>query len=245
MEKSHYHLCDHVYVAQYKNELILLDTKLDKYVICHEKISDLVLGLIVHGKTLSSFCHNENLEVINEIKKLIDNGILETKNIPYSFYTDCKPTSTGVSNVDWKLPLRSQRTSLNLSVLKAYKALIQINFYIKFKGFYSSLQLIKKHRDYRSNYVIPKHKELMGLANILNNACLLYPTRTKCLEWSMTFVLLALKRNWKCNIEIGVQNYPFLSHAWVECDGKIVMDSEGLRDGLAIVLSEPFRKLKK
>ncbi len=59
----------------------------------------------------------------------------------------------------------------------------------------------------------------------------------------MTFVLLALRRRWKCNLEIGIQNYPF-ADAWVECDGKVVMDSQDLRTGLAIILNEPFRRLK-
>lgn len=112
------------------------------------------------------------------------------------------------------------------------------------RGFYSTIQLIKRCRESQSNYIIPPMEDLRKLANIVNKACLIHPTRTKCLEWAMTFVLLALKRKWKCNLEIGVQNYPFFAHAWVECDGKVVMDSQDLREGLAIILNEPFRKLK-
>ena len=122
--------------------------------------------------------------------------------------------------------------------------LLRVNFYIKIRGFYPTIQLIKRDCKNPSNYIIPHDKELKDLANILNKACLFYPTRTKCLEWAITFVLLALKRKWKCNLEIGVQNYPFLAHAWVECGGKVIMDSQDLREELAIILNEPFRQLK-
>ena len=122
--------------------------------------------------------------------------------------------------------------------------LLQVNFYIKMRGFYSTIQLIKKSYNLDLTYVVPSEEELRDLATIVNKACFIYPTRIKCLEWGITFVLLALKRKWKCNLEIGVQNYPFFAHAWVECDGKIVTDSQDLREGLAIILNEPFRRLK-
>jgi len=145
--------------------------------------------------------------------------------------------------VDWNLPLDDNHIPLNLDILKAFLMLLKINLYIKIQGFYSVIQLIKKTQKSKVNYIIPPKEELNHLARIMNKVCLLYPTRTKCLEWAVTFVLLALKRGWKCNLEIGVQNYPFIAHAWVECDGKVIMDSQDLREGLGIILNEPFRKL--
>jgi hypothetical protein len=115
---------------------------------------------------------------------------------------------------------------------------------MKFRGLYPTIQLIKKSRKNKIQYLIPTEEELHDLARIVNTACFLHPSRIKCLEWAMTFVLLALKQGWKCNLEIGVQNYPFFAHAWVECDGKVVMDSQYLREDLAIILNEPFRRLK-
>ncbi|MBS0186334.1 MAG: lasso peptide biosynthesis B2 protein, partial [Proteobacteria bacterium] len=181
---------------------------------------------------------------ITFIQQLLEDDIIEKKKAAYPFYIDRKITSDGVSNVDWRLPLEAQKVPVNFHVLKALTTLIKVNFYIKVRGLHTTLQLIKKSKKSYLNYIIPQEEELKDLANILNKACLMYPTRTKCLEWAMTFVLLALKKRWKCNLEIGVQNYPFFAHAWVECDGKVVLDSEDLRNGLAIILNEPFRRIK-
>lgn len=246
----YYHLRDHIYVTQFRDELILLDTKEDKYTICFDQLSKLFNKILEKNSPYSegqrifssrSKCLSPNS---NYIQKLLDDGIIQTKDHPYPFYIDRKPTSEGVSNVDWRLPLENKKVSLNTYVLKAFMTLIKVNFYMKFRGLHFTIQLIKRSLKSQLKYTIPQKEELKDLANIVNKACLLYPTRTKCLEWAMTFVLLALKQNWKCNLEIGVQNYPFFAHAWVECDGKVVMDSQNLREGLAIILNEPFRRVR-
>ena len=182
---------------------------------------------------------------IEEVYSLVHDGIIEKKKSPFPFYIDRKLHSEGVENVDWRLPLENIHVPFNLEVVRAFLTLLKVNFYIKLRGFYPGIRLIKKARNKKRNYLIPTNEDLRALADNVNKACFLYPMRTKCLEWAMTFVLLALKRRWKCNLEIGVQNYPFLAHAWVECDGNIVMDSEGLRDDLAIILNEPFRKIRE
>ncbi len=244
----HYHLRDHIYAAQFQDELIILDTKKDKYTICFESFSGLLVTILERKDSVSEEKPYSDSQFSSQdliyIQKLVDDSIIEKKEVPYPFQIDRKFDSDGVSNVDWRLPLENEKIPLSFQVLKALKTLLHVNFYIKFRGLYSTIQLIKKSRKAQLDYIVPQDEELIDLAKIVNKACLIYPTRTKCLEWAMAFVLLALKRKWRCNIEIGVQNYPFLAHAWVECNGKVVMDSEDLRAGLAIILNEPFRKLK-
>ncbi|WP_032112538.1 lasso peptide biosynthesis B2 protein [Candidatus Paracaedibacter symbiosus] len=232
----YYHLQDHIYVSQFRDEFILLDSKADKYVIYPPHFSKLFQSFF---QELTS--HPQDSP---HIQKLLNNHIIQTKEHPYPFYIDRKLNSNGVSNVDWRLPLTSKEVRLNAQVLKVLMTLIKVNFYIMFKGLYATIQLIKKSRKNHLTYTIPSEEELNNLANMVNKACFLYPTRTKCLEWAITFVLIALEKGWKCNLEIGIQNYPFFAHAWVECDGKTVTDSPDLREGLAIILNEPFRRLK-
>lgn len=244
-----YHLNDHIYITQFREELILLDAKKDKYTICFKQFSELLLGILGASNSQekllakSSFDTAYSSQELVTIQHLLDNGILEKDTFPYPFTIDQKPYSEGVENVDWRLPLENKKIRINIHVLRAFYTLIKVNTYIKFKGLYPAIQLIKKSRDPQYTYIIPQEEELRELANVVNKACLMYPTRTKCLEWAMTFVLLALKRKWKCNLEIGVQNYPFMAHAWVECDGNVVMDSQDLREGLGIILNEPFRRI--
>lgn len=240
IRNMYYHLNDHVYVTQFRDELILLDTQKDKYTVCFKVITDLM------NKFLEETHFEEELPLQEEqyINLLLKNNVIERKITPYPFQIDRKPNSTGVSNVDWRLPLGNAKISLNSQVFGALITLIKVNLYIRYKGLYATIQLIKKFRKEELIYTLPQNEELKALANVVNKACLMYPSRTKCLEWAITFVLLALKRKWKCNLEIGVQNYPFFAHAWVECDGKVVMDSQDLRSGLAIILNEPFRRKK-
>lgn len=231
-----YHLSDHIYITQFRDEFILLDSKKDTYTVCFEQISKILETLFEKEKP--------HLNDDAYIQKLLRDKIIKERGLPYPFCIDKKPLSEGVSNIDWRLPLENKKIGLSWPVFKALVTLIKVNYAIKFKGLYATIQLIKKSYNSQTNYIVPQDEELHTLANTVNKACLLYPSRTKCLEWTMTFVLLALKRDWKCNLEIGVQNYPFMAHAWVECDDKVVMDSQELREGLAIILNEPFRRKK-
>lgn len=236
----YYHLNDHIYITQFRDELILLDAKEDKYTICFEQISKLFADILEKNSPHLDDSSQDSAY----IQKLLNDRIIESKESPYPYHIDRKLTSEGVSNVDWRLPVKNKKVRLDIQVLEALMTLIKVNFYIKFRGLYSTIQLIKRSRKINTKYTIPQAEELRDLANVVNQACLTYPTRTKCLEWAMIFVLLALKRKWKCNLEIGVQNYPFMAHAWVECDGKVVTDSPELRKGLGIILNEPFRRMK-
>ncbi len=245
----YYHLCNHIYIAQFRDELILLDLRQDTYTICFQQFSDLLMSLLGENKSSTNDNYlSYNLQLKSDelafVQHLVDDGLIEKRDSLFPFCIDRKPNTPGVSNIDWSLPLENKIVSSNTKVLKAFATLIQINFYMKVRGFYPTIQLIKKHRKKHLDYIIPSDEDLRDLATIVNKACLLYPTRIKCLEWAMTYVLLALKKGWKCNLEIGIQNYPFMAHAWVECDGKVVMDSQEVREGLAIILNEPFRRMK-
>jgi len=239
----YYHLSDHIYVTQFREEYILLDTQKDKYTICSKEFSGL-LGSIFEKNVLFPTVNKEISQEFAFIERLLADKIIAKEDVLYPFYIDKKPNSSGVPNVDWRLPLKNSEIKFNLRVLQALWSLIRVNFYIKFRGFYSGIQLIKNSRKAQTEYSIPTTSELENLAQTLNKACVFYPTRTKCLEWAMAYVLLALKRKWRCNMEVGVQNYPFFAHAWVECDGKVVMDKQNLRTGMAVILNEPFRKLR-
>lgn len=232
-ENIHYHLCKHIYMAQFRGQVILLDTKQDKYTICSQEFSDFLLK-IVHNKRLK---HSDKIG----LDILLKSNVIQCQPIPYPFYIDCKVDTIGVSNIDWRLPVEERKIPWEFSVIRALLSLVKVNFYIKFLGFYKAILLIKRACKKRE-YIIPSEAELNQLASAVNKACLLYPSRTKCLEWAMSYVLLSLKKGWKCNLEIGVQNYPFKAHAWVECNGKVVMDSQELREGLSIILNEPFRR---
>lgn len=232
-DNFYYSICDHIYITQFRDQVILLDTKKDRYTICSQIVGDVLLKVV---------CNKEPTESDrNKFQMLFNAKILQYQKMPYPFYTDCKVDSIGVSNIDWRLPMNEGKVPF---VISALLRLIQVNFYIKFFGFHKAIRLIKMGRKKNVTYIIPSDEELKQLGSVVNKVCLVYPSRTKCLEWAMTYVLLALQKGWKCNLEVGVQNYPFMAHAWVECNGKAVMDSQDLRERLGIILNEPFRRKK-
>jgi hypothetical protein len=40
---------------------------------------------------------------------------------------------------------------------------------------------------------------------------------------------------------VGVQNYPFMAHAWIEVEDEVIGDDLNLKKNLAVILKEPFR----
>lgn len=55
-------------------------------------------------------------------------------------------------------------------------------------------------------------------------ASALYPGRALCLEQSLVLYYLLRKTGVPAQFRIGVQPYPFLAHAWVQYQGKVVTD---------------------
>lgn len=237
-----YGLHEHIYIAQFRNELLLLDAKKDTYIILASHYSDLLLSILGQEYSLLSSSKPAG-DREEDILKLLRANILRSTDDMYPYYIDLKSDAKGIPNIDWILPSYKQK-SMNRHVAQALKVLIFVRSYIKCAGFNGTLKFLKKSRKPEYHYIIPPAEELITLAHVINKACHIYPSRTKCLEWALTYVLCALKKGWKCNLEIGVQNYPFAAHAWVECGERVVMDSQYLREGLAIILCEPFRKLK-
>ncbi|WP_052738489.1 lasso peptide biosynthesis B2 protein [Robbsia andropogonis] len=70
----------------------------------------------------------------------------------------------------------------------------------------------------------------------LNRACLLYPRRTKCLEWSAALVHLCQRRGVDVDLVIGVSGGPFSAHAWVEHDGMVMGDDAERRRQFAVIV---------
>jgi len=43
-------------------------------------------------------------------------------------------------------------------------------------------------------------------------------------------------------MEIGVQNLPFVAHAWVKANDEVIADTPSLPETLSVILLEPFVK---
>jgi hypothetical protein len=253
----YFHLEDHIYLSYYKDKFILLNLKEDKYYIVSDGITT-IFEMLLHQEfiwdkkggliPINFNEHSNTLELEQSLKYLRSQGLIKRKEFksPYPYYIYKKKDSKGVSTTRWRLPLEftAHNNSLNFSklTLEAYIVLSKVHFIIKYKGFSGIIQYIKDTYQENIQYTVPCPQILNHLIAHLNKACLFYHKNTKCLEWAATLVLLALKRKWQCNLIIGVQNYPFTAHAWVEMAGKIVADKQEWQEELVTILSEPFRR---
>jgi transglutaminase superfamily protein len=62
------------------------------------------------------------------------------------------------------------------------------------------------------------------LCGAIDWACVFYFRRVLCLQRSAATAVLLRRHGWKAQMVLGVQMLPFLSHAWVEIEGRIVND---------------------
>ncbi len=250
---KYFHLSDHMACAYFKDESILLDLKADKFYVL-DKVKTGLLRLLLEeewcatSQTLYSLVKEEtpgqhDLSLINRfIATFREHDFLEPllHPKPYALVHKNK-TAMGMPNIDWRLPLdASLKARLSGPVLKALRMLLKVHMTLKFQGFYALIQTIRKQGQLTQPYRIPTLQDLNDLVQTLNQACLFYPVRTKCLEWAATLTLMALHQKWPVSLHIGVQNYPFLSHAWCQWNQEVIADSPLLPERMAVILSTPL-----
>jgi hypothetical protein len=79
----------------------------------------------------------------------------------------------------------------------------------------------------RHDLVFP-HDLVRQTADRVAQAGAFYPGRAECLEQSLVLLILLRRRGLPAQLRLGVQNFPFSAHAWVELDGRPVNEREEL-----------------
>lgn len=243
----YFHTHEYIYLTYFNDEVIALDLKKDQYILLSE-FSDVVYLALnnefnqIQGKYVLANNEDNHLpdDFDDAIEYLREMEILSKNDYSYPYIRPLKKTgfSSGASNIDWRMSSNDLDKNLTKGmVLEAYLLLIKVYFIVKVYGFHGLIKAIKRKHN---GAVRVDSREFNVLVAALNKACFYFPVRTKCLEWSATLTLMGLKRKWKCNIEIGVQNLPFAAHAWVKADGKVIADTQNLPETLSVILSEPF-----
>jgi hypothetical protein len=245
----YFHTRKYVYLTYFNDEIIVLDLRKDQYMVLPESLSEVVyLALNNEFKKIKEkyFLVNDKGNFLAEdfdesVAYLRETGILSNKDYNYSYSSPLKKGafSAGASNIDWRMSSSDLDNKVSKKmILEAYFYLIKVYFILKVFGFCSLIKAIK--RKGKNSCIKKDSKEFNTLVTALNKACFYFPVRTKCLEWSAALAFLALRRKWKCNMEIGVQNLPFAAHAWVRANNEVIADTQDLPDTLSVILSEPF-----
>ncbi|MBU4269546.1 lasso peptide biosynthesis B2 protein [Candidatus Dependentiae bacterium] len=254
MQKINFSLTPHIYAAEFDNSIIILDSSTDNYLSLIEEAAQnfkLVLNSNFYLNEENKFVLNENenleknnldIEELNEwIAHFIESKYIIKTTGERKFIVSLPLKSGGLIDYQWdqKPSWKPFAKSSKIQIIKAFFELKKIhNIMVKLgiKGILDIIQNISKNR---KNLFIPSEKEIERLSSAVDAASLLYKKKTYCLAWAATFVVLALKKNWKCSLEIGVQANPFYAHAWAIINQKVVNDDPKIAQVLAIILKEP------
>jgi hypothetical protein len=243
----YFHTHEYIYLTYFNDEIIALDLQKDQYVFLSQFSEIIYFALNNEFKYVQekyAFVENSDDHTPDDFNKAIkylrEIGILSS--IDYNYSSPIKLTkakfSAGAPNVDWRMSISDLNNKVKISMIfEAYLLLIKVYFIINVFGFYGLIKAIKQKK---VGCVRRDANEFDVLAAALNQACFYFPIKTKCLEWSATLTFMGLRRKWKCNLEIGVQNLPFAAHAWVKVDDKVIADIQNLPETLSVILSEPF-----
>lgn len=244
----YFHLLPHVYVTYFNEQVIALDLIKNQYKIISEELSASLYFILKNEFKLE----NEKYAISNCEQSLPPNfesslqllRELQLLSKHKHDYPDLKTLerynmSIGAENIDWRMTDGDLDKKISvLLVLKAYYSLTIVYFILKVFGFNGLIKSIKSMK--KKNSIIKNSDAFKTLVTALNRACFFFPVRTKCLEWSAALTMMALKNNWECKIEIGVQNLPFKAHAWVKANGEVIADTPDLPKTLSVILSEPL-----
>jgi hypothetical protein len=237
------HFNNQIYLAYYNDDIICLDTKRDKYIIFNNQLKEVInflLGYPVEyaNKQYSYKYKNLDMSIIEFdtiIKELIGVKILKNKLFTLKDNRSVsKKNSQGAFSYDWHYDDKLYRPSFK-KIFICWWMLLKARLLFQFGGFHYVLKKISKNKPHSLRKV--SQAEIDDLINNLDYACLYFPTKTKCLEWAVTYIFLAYRAQFGCDLAIGVQTMPFFAHAWVEINGQALTNSAEVAKDVVTIFS--------
>lgn len=166
---------------------------------------------------------------------LLDNIISPYKNLNYFKINFSLERKIGIDNYEWRLSKNFRRTEK--SRLKNTYGIILIfsTIFLNLFGFHKMLNIMRKLNDFKFKKIIEINEiEVVSNFDFFNK---IIPFKNSCLEYSIAGYIIFTILGYKPNFYIGLQNYDFISHAWIEINGKVIGDIPDIREKLHIILS--------
>lgn len=218
----------HIHHILMHNQLIILNERNDSYMILSE---DQTKILTESDKSCKQY---------NDIfKELVSLNVLSKANGPPQLLNKANDDYEGVDNYTWRTNRGSLLKSFRLlSILQAFLDLIYLKIKLVRHGLGSVLNDMRASKKYlKTDNEIYHIDNLENYVHGIHTASLLLPFKVKCLESSICIFNHIIKSGKSCDFFIGVQLFDFLSHAWVEIDGKVVADDKDLSRKLPKILT--------
>ncbi|MFA6535620.1 MAG: lasso peptide biosynthesis B2 protein [Candidatus Babeliales bacterium] len=241
----------HVYAARFDDAIVVLDSVQDKYFSIVDSAAQYLDDILNDSfeqdqqKRFVSAEKEYDSEQLNYWisyfieKKLI--FIMDDFRANRKLISSAPLLPGGLKDYQWdtKSNWKPFKQASKIEIIKTFFYLAKIHRILKSKGIQGILDEIKKIVSKQKKSNIPCEQEINSLSAAIDAASLLYPKKTYCLAWASTFVFIALKKNWACNLVIGIQTNPFYAHAWAELAGQVIHDDPVIAQVLSIILKEP------
>ncbi|WP_095120087.1 lasso peptide biosynthesis B2 protein [Pseudomonas sp. Irchel s3f10] len=218
----------HAHAILLDNQLVILDEKLDTYLIFNESQTTI---LIKGDKDCNEY---------NEIRHELSSLNIITDSIHNSNpLTKANDDYEGIDNYTWRIKRQNPRQSVKLlPTMRACLDLLILKVTIALGGLETCLNSMRASKKALSgNPVSAWHESIESYAQGVRIASLVLPFKVKCLESSICLFKHAMRNNKKCDFFIGVQLYDFLSHAWIEINGEVIADDPHLSRKLPKILT--------
>jgi hypothetical protein len=121
---------------------------------------------------------------------------------------------------------------MSLLVLQAYLELLYFQLYLV-RGDFSALY--ERVRKSEVNNVVPIPDAVERICAAVDMACIWYWKRVLCLQRSAATACLLKRYGVPAQMVIGAQQIPFIAHAWVEVDGRVVNDKAYMPEIYAVL----------
>ena len=114
---------------------------------------------------------------------------------------------------------------------KAYRELVRVDVQLRRRGFSAVHEAIKNLRPVEN-----AGSEVCGeICRAVELACVFYLREVQCLQRSAATVRLLRKYGAAAELVIGIQQWPFRAHAWVELAGQVVNDKAHVTQGFVVI----------
>ena len=243
-----YHLSQNINCSIYNDTAIFLDTNSDNYHFIdigdHKLLCDILLSMPICCEDLKL----KYKDLIEDVEHLVELNIFsKSEYAEKNIWKIKKINSPGIANADWRINEKDiiHNESINFKdFFYTYLVLIKIHTIMKLLGLRYMIKSLRRKSVLKKNkYNAADQDTVHESVKILNLVAFYFPFRVKCLEWSFALHTLLTKQSQKSYVKIGVQNNPFISHAWVEIENKVIADAPLLPKKLATILIEPQNNL--
>ena len=245
----YFSLAPHRYASYFDGTIIILNSQSDKYL-------SLIEDAARYFKTILS---SPFIKESDTTYRMIDSSddpdqynywisyFIEKQFIIHSANrgaTIAEPLQEG-GLVDYRWDLKkSWQPFSEASVLTTAQALFmlaKVHRSMKRKGMQEIFDWIHDY-SHNKNLREPSQEEIQKLSAAVDAASLLYPKKTVCFPWAVTYVLLALKKQWNVQLVLGIQTSPFYAHAWTQTpSGKVINDDPVVAQVLSVIFKQPSK----